>query len=312
MKYLAMVRYGAMAYIGQFSTEVVGLRLGDAVIARTDRGVEVGQIVSQCEVLREGADDKDLRLAGEILRRMSSADEEKAKKIEEEDEPTELKFCQKRVQERGLPMKLASVEHLFGGTKVIFYFLADGRVDFRELVKDLAQEYHCRIELRQIGVRDEARLLADYEHCGRPLCCRTFVKKLEPVTMKMAKSQKATLDPAKISGRCGRLMCCLRFEDPVYEEFKRQLPAKGSRVVTSQGTGVVVDQDILRRLVKIEGEQGLEAIVPVSDIQRVETGRPGSNSGGQDAKRRSSSRRNRKPAKGGPASPPGGRETPQD
>jgi len=119
------------------------------------------------------------------------------------DQPKEFDFCKKKIVERKLPMKLASVEHLLGGSKVIFYFLAEGRVDFRELVKDLAQEYHTRIEMRQIGVRDEARLLADYEHCGRELCCKTFIKNLEPVTMKMAKNQKATLDPRRSPAAAG-------------------------------------------------------------------------------------------------------------
>ena len=269
MRYLTTVRYGAMGYVGSFSTEVVGLKLSDDVVARTDRGVEFGRVISPCEVLPED-DQKAPGLQGDILRRMTPADHEKLQSIEGVDQPQELKFCQKRVQERGLPMKLACVEHLFGGTKIIFYFLADGRVDFRELVKDLAQEYHCRIELRQIGVRDEARLLADYEHCGQPICCRTFMKKLEPVTMKMAKSQKATLDPAKISGRCGRLMCCLRFEDAVYEESKKRLPPKGSRVVTPKGNGTVIDYSILCQLVRFQTQQGQQVVVGVEEIESVE------------------------------------------
>ena len=174
---------------------------------------------------------------------MSADDAKKLQSLQSVDQPKEFEFCKKKIQERNLPMKLASVEHLLGGSKIIFYFLAEGRVDFRELVKDLAQEYHTRIEMRQIGVRDEARLLADYEHCGRELCCKTFIKNLEPVTMKMAKNQKATLDPTKISGRCGRLMCCLRFEDSVYEDLRSGLPGMGVRVATAEGEGEVVAQD---------------------------------------------------------------------
>jgi cell fate regulator YaaT (PSP1 superfamily) len=185
------------------------------------------------------------------------------------DQPKEFDFCKKKIQERNLPMKLASVEHLLGGSKIIFYFLAEGRVDFRELVKDLAQEYHTRIEMRQIGVRDEARLLADYEHCGRELCCKTFIKNLEPVTMKMAKNQKATLDPTKISGRCGRLMCCLRFEDSVYEDMKSGLPGLGVLVATPEGEGEVVAQDAEKKVVTVALADKRQVTVPVAQIKTV-------------------------------------------
>jgi cell fate regulator YaaT (PSP1 superfamily) len=158
---------------------------------------------------------------------------------------------------------------LLGGSKIIFYFLAEGRVDFRELVKDLAQEYHTRIEMRQIGVRDEARLLADYEHCGRELCCKTFIKNLEPVTMKMAKNQKATLDPTKISGRCGRLMCCLRFEDSVYEDMKSGLPGLGVLVATPEGEGEVVAQDAEKKVVTVALADKRQVTVPVAQIKTV-------------------------------------------
>jgi cell fate regulator YaaT (PSP1 superfamily) len=180
--------------------------------------------------------------------------------------PVEFKFCQKKIKEHKLLMKLASVEHLFGTKKIIFYFLANGRVDFRELVKDLAKEYQARIEMKQIGVRDEARLLADYEHCGRELCCRSFLKNLEPVTMKMAKNQKATLDPSKISGRCGRLMCCLRYEDKVYEDLKHVLPKKGSIVKTAKGVGEVINYDVLQQQVTIELENKNKIHVSVKEI----------------------------------------------
>lgn len=262
MNYRTMVRYGAMASVESLTAEFSGLRMGDNCIVRTPRGVEVGRILAPLRPEEGNA-------GGEILRRMNSDDEKKAETIREEYEPREFEFCRKRMQERGLPMKLVSVEHLFGGTKIIFYFLAEGRVDFRDLVKDLAQEYRTRIEMRQIGVRDEARLLADFEHCGRELCCKTFIKELEPVTMKMAKSQKATLDPSKISGRCGRLMCCLRFEDKSYEELKRNLPRKGSRVATADGEGEIVAQDILGQTVKVELGDGKEGVFGVTDVQVI-------------------------------------------
>ena len=264
VRYLATVRYGAMRYTARFHALFQGVKLEDLVIVRTDRGVEVGNVVSiPCKV-----EDDSEETQGEILRVVTDDDREKIRHLEEEEEPRALKLCQKKIEEHKLPMKLARAEKLFGGNKAIFYFLADGRVDFRELVKDLAKEYQTRIQMMQIGVRDEARLLADYEHCGRQLCCRTFIKKLEPVSMKMAKSQKATLDPSKISGRCGRLMCCLKFEDKMYDELKRNLPKKGSRVRTKEGVGEVVSFDVLQQTVRLEIEDERRfALVHVTDIE---------------------------------------------
>jgi len=261
MKFGAIVRYGAMGHVGRFCAQFSGLRMGDRCVIRTDRGVEVGTILSPVEPMADG--EAETEMLGTILRRLTAEDAKKLRAIEDEQQPKELEFCRRKIQERGLPMKLVSVEHLFGGTKIIFYFLAEGRVDFRELVKDLAHEYRTRIEMRQIGVRDEARLLADYGHCGRELCCKTFIKELEPVTMKMAKNQKATLDPSKISGRCGRLMCCLRFEDATYEELRRELPPRDARVRTPEGEGRVMDHDILRQLVKVEMDDDRQLVMPV-------------------------------------------------
>ena len=266
MRFVANVRYGAMGFVGEHFSRFSGLRLNDKVVIRSDRGVETGNVISQPRPL--SADAPDPTGIGEILRKMTPEDGAKIENIENEIKPKEFEFCAKRISELKLPMRLAEVEHLFGGTKVIFYFLADGRVDFRELVRDLAREYHTRIEMRQIGVRDEARLLALYEHCGRELCCKTFMKNLEPVTMRMAKNQKATLDPTKISGRCGRLMCCLRFEDQTYNELKQNLPRKGTRVLTTKGTGEVLSHDVLSQTVKIEISPGKELVVAVEDIQK--------------------------------------------
>jgi cell fate regulator YaaT (PSP1 superfamily) len=163
-------------------------------------------------------------------------------------------------------MELVDVEHLFGGERIVFYFLAEKRVDFRELVKDLAREYQTRIEMRQIGVRDEAKLLADYGDCGKPVCCNTHMTVMPPVSMRMAKLQKSTLDPSKISGRCGRLKCCLRFEQEIYEEFQAELPAPGTRVVTPKGQGRVLAQEVLARKVLVEFEDGRRIPVPASEI----------------------------------------------
>ena len=163
-------------------------------------------------------------------------------------------------------MELVDVEHLFGGERIVFYFLAEKRVDFRDLVKDLAREYQTRIEMRQIGVRDEAKLLADYGDCGKPVCCNTHMTVMPPVSMRMAKLQKSTLDPSKISGRCGRLKCCLRFEQDVYEEFQEALPPVGARVVTPKGQGRVLAQEVLARKVLVEFEDGRRIPVPAAEI----------------------------------------------
>jgi cell fate regulator YaaT (PSP1 superfamily) len=249
MQHHVTIRYGILRNIENVYTPTHTLRKGDKVVIRSSRGVELGEVVSQPQEI----DDKTVvQNMGEVLYKVTEEDKKKQKEIEEEKIPSEFSLCQKKIKEHNLPMKLASVEHLFGSKKIIFYFLAKGRVDFRELVKDLAKEYKSRIEMKQIGVRDEARLLAEYEHCGRELCCRTFLKDLEPVTMKMAKNQKATLDPSKISGRCGRLMCCLRYEDNAYEELKHYLPKKGTLIMTTKGVGEVVDYDILQQKVTME------------------------------------------------------------
>lgn len=267
MKYRAIIRHGAMSHVGAFKAEFSGLRMGDRCIIRTERGVEHGTILNPVEGY-DGSDEEN-GIVGDVLRRMNAEDQRKLESIAKVDEPREFEFCKKKIQERALPMKLASVEHLFSGTKVIFYFLAEGRVDFRELVKDLAQEYHTRIEMRQIGVRDEARLLADYEHCGRELCCKTFIKNLEPVTMRMAKNQKATLDPTKISGRCGRLMCCLRFEEAVYQDLRSRLPRKGARVATANGEGIVTSVDPAGQQVTVEFGEGKDGTFPAAEIKVI-------------------------------------------
>jgi len=264
MGYHVIACYGAMRHIGLFRTDIESLRKGERCILRTARGVELGETV---EKSHEAAPEEANSTVGQVLRSATPRDIERAREIEEDIAPQEQQFCAQKILEHELPMKLASVEHLFGGDKIIFYFLAEGRVDFRTLVKDLAGQYRTRIEMRQIGVRDEARLLADIEHCGRELCCRSFMKDLAPVTMRMAKAQKTTLDPAKISGRCGRLMCCLRFEDQVYAELRDNLPKRGTHVRTPEGEGMVVGSHILKQLVAVDLNDNREVTVPVADIE---------------------------------------------
>jgi len=187
--------------------------------------------------------------------------------IETELAPRELNLCREKAGQAGLKMRLVAAEPLFGGAKIVFYFVAEKRVDFRELVRDLAREFRTRIELRQIGVRDEARMLAHFEHCGMPICCKAFLHQFEPVTMRMAKLQKSTLDPGKISGRCGRLMCCLRFEEEVYEELREALPRKGTSVRAGDVVGRVADVEILAQKVVVRTEEGSTVSVPVAEIE---------------------------------------------
>jgi cell fate regulator YaaT (PSP1 superfamily) len=202
---------------------------------------------------------------GQIVRLLTVDDQAAFVQLREK-ERQEFEACNRFIQQRQLQMALVDVEHIFGGERIVFYFLSEKRVDFRELVKDLAREFQTRIEMRQIGVRDEAKLLADYGDCGKPVCCNTHMTSMPPVSMRMAKLQKSTLDPSKISGRCGRLKCCLRFEQDVYEEFQKQLPAPGTRILTRKGQGRVLAQEILARKVLVECEDGRRIIVAADEI----------------------------------------------
>jgi cell fate regulator YaaT (PSP1 superfamily) len=259
-----LVRHGAMRYVGEFAAPPnAAFRRGDVLVLRTERGTEAGELLcpSTPQTLAQIPDPT----RGQILRKATAADLVqiaglKAKQDAEYEATTRL-IAQYRVA-----MQIVDVEHLFGGEKIVFYFIAETRVDFRELVKGMAREFHTRIELRQIGVRDEAKLLADYGDCGKPVCCNSHMIVMPPVSMRMAKLQKSTLDPNKISGRCGRLKCCLRFEQDVYEEFQAALPNVGSRVVTKIGPGRVLAQEVLARRLLIEFEDGRRLPVPADDV----------------------------------------------
>jgi len=257
----AFVRYGAMDKTDKFSAPEEGVQAGYDVVVRTPRGVEWGRVVLVKDA--EGEQDKT---TGEVLRRAAPADYEKYLDIVERQEIEELRFCKNLIRQHKLPMKLVRGEHLFGGSKIIFYFLAEGRVDFRQLVKDLAKEYRTRIEMRQIGVRDEARLMGQIGPCGNELCCRTFLNSLKPVPMKLAKDQKSTLDPAKISGTCGRLKCCLKYEEELYKELKKNLPRRGAKVLTADGEGMVVNCDIISQLVEVEMPDGSRVKLPATKV----------------------------------------------
>ena len=264
---LVCVRYGRMGMLGLFGSKLGEIAPHARVVIKSDRGLELG--VALCPATRRTTyAGKPLKRVG-LIRRLATGDDLMEERHLHQSEERERTFCSQRIKELKLPMRLATVEHVFGGDRIVFFFLSDGRVDFRNLVKDLAHEYQTRIEMRQIGVRDEARLLADYERCGQFVCCRTFIKDFQPVSMRMAKIQKATLDPSKISGRCGRLMCCLRYEFQTYEELRKNLPKKNSYVMTEEsGPGKVVGSDILTQLVKVDISGRVEIVSVESITQR--------------------------------------------
>lgn len=239
---------------------------GARVVARTERGLEAGEVL--CEATEQAAAQLDQPGRGQILRAMTADDENELSRMHAQ-ERREFEICRRLIAEHGLPMKLVDVEHIFGGERVVFYYLSENRVDFRDLVKALAAEFQTRIEMRQIGVRDEAKLLADYGDCGKPVCCNTHLTAMPPVSMKMAKLQKATLDPTKISGRCGRLKCCLRYEYDVYEELQKVLPAVGQHVVTGRGRARVLAQEILAQQLLVEMEDHRRVLIDASEVLTV-------------------------------------------
>lgn len=274
------VRYGAMNYIGEFTYKPgSSFRCGGRVVIQTDRGIELGSQVSlfcngcsnqvtreQIKGYIEQSGPEFYRLnAGRIIREATPADGSEHDHLNSHIRD-DLERCALLAMQLDLPMKIVTCEHLLGGERIIFYFRSDDRVDFRELVRLLAGHYRTRIELRQVGARDEARLVADYEICGRECCCKNFLKKLRPVSMKMAKVQKATLDPSKVSGRCGRLRCCLRYEHEGYEALLAKLPRMNSRVRTTLGDGDVVDRQVLTQLVMVQLDDQRRVAVPVEEI----------------------------------------------
>lgn len=252
-----VVRYGVTRLLGEFVIRGphIPVSRGTQVIVRSDRGTEWGEVLcAASESTREWLGiDKE---TGRILR-LPTLDDERHKDRVAQLEVEEFNSCKQLIGEMSLQMQLVDTEHVFGGERIVFYYVSEQRIDFRELVKVLAKRHQSRIEMRQIGIRDEARLLADYGDCGKPVCCNTHLKEMPPVSMKMAKLQKATLDPSKISGRCGRLKCCLRYEYDTYEEHRKELPPIGATVVTKLGQGRVVAQELLAKklMVAYEGQR---------------------------------------------------------
>jgi len=280
-----LVRYGQTSCLGLFEHRETNIpKTPTRVLVKTERGLELGQLVGQLTPYKTGQfrlsqeqiknyfDGSDTNFSckqdGKFIRFATDEDiseERHLKKIAKE----ELDCCRRFSKELNLPMKIVDAEHIFGGERVIFYFISDGRVDFRELVKKIAHEYQIRVEMRQIGPRDEAKMLGDVESCGQECCCKRFLKVLKSVNMRMAKMQKATLDPSKISGYCGRLKCCLRYEDKTYTELKKSLPKKNTRVKTEHGEGKVLDTQILAQLVMVEHDDGTKAAVHVDELEII-------------------------------------------
>ena len=252
MQTVVGVRFKKACKIYYFSPGELALVQGDGVVVKTARGIEFGTVVIGP---RDVSDAEVVQPLKEVQRK--ATDEDRAKLAENNlKEQEAYKICEEKIRNRQLPMKLISVEYTLDVNKIIFYFTADGRIDFRELVKDLAAIFHTRIELRQIGVRDEAKLLGGIGCCGRPLCCATFLGDFEPVSIRMAKDQSLSLNPTKISGICGRLMCCLKYENDLYQGCSKHSsivtpPKQGSRVVSMEGEGKAISINMQKRTVTV-------------------------------------------------------------
>lgn len=270
MKVVVGIRFKKAGKIYYFDPDDIDIKREDAVIVETARGIEFGRVVVGPKSVKEE------EIAVPLKKVMRLADIEDISKQEENKIKEEQAFniCIEKIEKHKLDMKLIEVEYTFDNNKVIFYFTSDGRVDFRELVKDLASIFKTRIELRQIGVRDEAKMIGGLGPCGRTLCCGTFLGEFEPVSIKMAKEQDLSLNPTKISGICGRLMCCLKYEHETYEEILDRLPEVGVKVKTPRGIGTVIATVTLLEIakVRVKGEDDTEEIVPfaISEIEEVE------------------------------------------
>ena len=253
------VRFRSAGKIYYFDPLDFDLKKGDHVIVETARGIEYGTVIG---APREVEEEKVVQPLKSVLRIANKKDDEQEASNRQKEKEA-FKICLEKIRKHGLQMKLIDAEYTFDNNKVLFYFTADGRIDFRELVKDLASVFKTRIELRQIGVRDETKILGGIGICGRPLCCHTHLSEFAPVSIKMAKEQNLSLNPTKISGVCGRLMCCLKNEEETYEELNRKLPNVGDYVTTDDGLkGEVQSVNVLRQLVKV--------IVDVGDEKEIQ------------------------------------------
>ncbi len=274
------VRFRTAGKVYYFGPKGIEFKRADHVIVETARGVEYGTVVVPNT---EVEDDKITQPLKSVIRKATKDDEEREKRNREKEKDA-YKICQEKIIKHGLEMKLINAEYTFDNNKVLFYFTADGRVDFRELVKDLAGVFRTRIELRQVGVRDETKILGGMGICGRPLCCHTYLSDFAPVSIKMAKEQSLSLNPTKISGICGRLMCCLQNEAQVYEELNRKLPRVGETVTTPDGLkGEVRETNVLKQLVKVVVEVDDEKELREYHVDEIKF-KPHHKKGGDDEK----------------------------
>ena len=238
---------------------------GDQLVVETSKGLELGQCV---EAPHEVPEEKVVQPLRGVVR-LATEEDLRAAEANRKREAGAFTVCEERIKAHGLDMKLVDVEYSFDGSKILFFFTSDGRVDFRELVKDLASHFHTRIELRQIGVRDGAKMLGGLGICGRPFCCTTFLEDFQPVSIRMAKTQNLSLNPTKISGTCGRLMCCLKYEQEAYEHLIKSLPKADASVDTPKGKGTVTEVNLLRRTVKVRLADPGEATLQTYPVDRL-------------------------------------------
>ena len=263
-----VVRHGVMRNLGVFTPRGRDTYVrGDQVIARTNRGLESGEVLVRSDRRGRRPARKTPSRARSSAASPATTSATSARCSSRSAAST--KSASARSRQLNLDMQLVDVEHLYGGERVVIYYLAEDRIDFRDLVKTLATEFQTRIEMRQIGVRDEAKLLADYGDCGKPVCCNTHLSEMPPVSMKMAKLQRATLDPSKISGRCGRLKCCLRYEYDTYQDLQRDLPPVGADIITNTGRARVLAQEILAGQVLVETEDSRRIVIDAADVLTV-------------------------------------------
>jgi len=253
MAYYTSVRYGKMRMVARFKTDREDLRVKDSCVVRTDRGKELGEVLTPLQPIPDALPPESL---WDVIRRANAEDLVNVERLDKESIPRAIKACKEIVQKLNLQMKVTDVDYVYGGERLIFYFTSETRVDFRELVRLLAHEFRTRIELKQVGARDEARLIGDAGHCGLTLCCRGHLKELGGITMDMAKIQKHTADPSKITGRCGKLLCCLRYEYTTYTDSRDVMPQRGTRLESKKGVGIVVDQNLLLREVTLQPPDG--------------------------------------------------------
>jgi cell fate regulator YaaT (PSP1 superfamily) len=248
------VRFKSAGKIYYFDPEELDINKGDNVIVETARGVEYGNVVVP---MKEVSEDEIVAPLKKVIRVALPEDDDHYMENKRKEKEA-FCICQQKIKKHGLVMKLIDVEYTFDNNKVLFYFTAEGRVDFRELVKDLASVFRTRIELRQIGVRDEAKMMGGIGVCGQVLCCKSFLAEFQPVSIKMAKEQSLSLNPTKISGNCGRLMCCLQYEHEAYEEILSRLPRAGAIVETPEGQGTVWDVCVLKETMRVKLDKGNE------------------------------------------------------